>query len=91
MNSSKKNHKVLLILTHRRLGNDPTTLISVGAGWHTHLGILTDRLEGNQTEGFWSVHVPLEEDYKQLIRKQKTHFRNMNTASNNSNLENQQD
>jgi uncharacterized protein YndB with AHSA1/START domain len=66
----KKNDKVLLRLTHRRLGDDPTTLISVGAGWHTHLGILADRLEGKEPEGFWKVHVPLEKEYKQLISEQ---------------------
>ena len=41
------NPVVLLRFTHRKLGDDPTILISFGAGWHTHLGILADRLAGN--------------------------------------------
>lgn len=65
----KKNDKVLLRLTHRRLGDDPTTLISVGAGWHTHLGILIDVLEGNEPQGFWKVHLPLENEYSKLVGK----------------------
>lgn len=63
----KKNNKVLLRLTHRRLGDDLTTLSSVGAGWHTHLGILVDLLEGNEPQGFWKVHEPLEKEYSDLM------------------------
>ncbi len=63
----QKNNKVLLILTHVRLGDDPTVLISVGAGWHTHLGILIDRLEGNKTKGFWTVHNQMELEYSELM------------------------
>lgn len=63
----QKNNKVLLRLTHRRLGDDPATLISVGAGWHTHLGILIDRLEGNEPKGFWKVHNQMEKEYAQRI------------------------
>jgi len=63
----KKNDKVLLRLTHRRLGDDPTILISVASGWHTHLGILIDRLEGNEPKGFWSVHNKMEDVYRKQI------------------------
>jgi uncharacterized protein YndB with AHSA1/START domain len=62
-----KGDKVLLILTHRRLGVDPAILISVSSGWHTHLGILADRLEGNEPRGFWQVHNELEKEYGQII------------------------
>jgi uncharacterized protein YndB with AHSA1/START domain len=65
----KQNNKVLLTLTHVRLGDDPNILISVGAGWHTHLGILTDLLEGNPPKGFWTVHNRMEKEYEQLISK----------------------
>lgn len=65
----KKNNKVLLRLTHRRLGDDPSTLISVGAGWHTHLGILVDRLNGRAPKGFWSVHSKMEEVYEQRLQE----------------------
>jgi uncharacterized protein YndB with AHSA1/START domain len=64
----KKNNKVLLILTHVRLGDDPAVLISVGAGWHTHLGILIDRLEENPPRGFWEVHNRMETEYKQIVQ-----------------------
>ncbi|SMO94089.1 SRPBCC family protein [Gracilimonas mengyeensis] len=63
----KKDGKVLLRLTHRRLGDDLDTLSGVGAGWHTHLGILVDVLEGRKPKGFWSIHMPLEEEYKRIV------------------------
>lgn len=62
--------KVRLTLTHRRLGDDIDTLASVGSGWHTHLGILVDRLEGNEPKGFWTVHTRMEKEYKQIISGQ---------------------
>lgn len=62
-----KGENVLLVLTHRRLGDDPTILISVSSGWHTHLGILTDRLNGNEPQGFWSVHIRMEKEYGKII------------------------
>lgn len=63
----KQNNTVLLKLTHRRLGDDTFTLISVSAGWHTHLGILGDRLAGKQPESFWSMHTKMENIYKEVI------------------------
>lgn len=56
---------VVLVLTHRQLGDDPATLAGVAAGWHTHLGILVDHLDDRQPRGFWSTHVPLEGEYEQ--------------------------
>ncbi|HET6567013.1 MAG TPA: SRPBCC family protein [Rhodothermales bacterium] len=57
------NGGVLLVLTHRRLGDDPATLANVAAGWHTHLGILADHLNGRQPHGFWSTHTRMEAEY----------------------------
>ncbi|MEX0662649.1 MAG: SRPBCC family protein [Balneolaceae bacterium] len=65
----KKDEKVLLRLTHRRLGDDPDTLISVSSGWHTHLEILSDKLEGKKPKGFWKVHNRMEKEYEQIINK----------------------
>lgn len=65
----KENNRVLLILTHRRLGDDKDILISVASGWHTHLGILADRLNSKQPQGFWKVHNRLEQDYEVIISK----------------------
>lgn len=63
----KDDNKILLRLTHRKLGDDRDMLIGVGAGWHTHLGILADRLEGKKPKGFWSVHNKMEKAYAQRI------------------------
>jgi uncharacterized protein YndB with AHSA1/START domain len=65
-----KGDKVLLILTHVRLGDDPDILVSVSSGWHTHLGILADRLEGKEPQGFWKVHNQMEKEYGRLISEQ---------------------
>lgn len=62
-----KGDKVLLTLTHRHLGDDPETLIGVASGWHTHLGILVDRLSGKEPKGFWTVHNKMELDYGQRL------------------------
>lgn len=59
--------KVLLVLTHRRLGDDRDVLLSVAGGWHTHLGMLTDHLGGRTPQGFWSVHARLEEEYEKRL------------------------
>jgi uncharacterized protein YndB with AHSA1/START domain len=55
--------EVLLVLTHRRL---PSTamMVSVASGWDTHLGILIDRLSGDEPRGFWSNFGRLEAAYK---------------------------
>lgn len=65
-----QDEKVLLVLTHRRLGDDRDVLISVGAGWHTHLGILADRLKRKKPDGFWKVHNRMEKEYGQIISEQ---------------------
>lgn len=55
--------QVKLTLTHKRLTNANTRL-SVSAGWHTHLNILRDLLQGKTPQGFWRVHSQLEAEYK---------------------------
>ncbi|MFV3074402.1 SRPBCC family protein [Niveispirillum fermenti] len=55
--------KVRLILTHRRV-NSRAVMISVSAGWHTHLGILSAELEGAAAPGFWTLHTALEQEYE---------------------------
>lgn len=57
---------VLLVVTHRRLG-DPETMVSVASGWDAHLGILADRLAGDTPRGFWSTHARLEEIYRDRL------------------------
>lgn len=63
----QENDKVLLVLTHRRLGDDRDFVIGALAGWHTHLGILVDRLEGKEPKGFWKIHSKMEIKYSERV------------------------
>lgn len=62
---------VLLVLTHRRLP-DTEMMVRVASGWDTHLGILTDRLSGNEPRGFWSTFGRLETVYRQRFGTKDT-------------------
>ena len=57
---------VRLVLTHSQLP-DRQQMLSVAGGWHTHLGILSDRLAGREPAGFWATLVELEKEYQQRI------------------------
>lgn len=57
---------VLMVLTHRRLPNRGE-MLSVSAGWHTHIGILEDQLHGVEPRPFWSTHAKLEAEYERRI------------------------
>lgn len=57
---------VLLTVTHRRLGSREF-MVSVGAGWQTHLGILADHLNGRTPPPFWPTHSALEAEYGKRI------------------------
>jgi uncharacterized protein YndB with AHSA1/START domain len=57
-----RGQQVLLVVTHTRLP-DADNVLSVSAGWHAHLGILRDRLEGREPAGFWATHTRLEAEY----------------------------
>lgn len=61
-----RGKNVLLVVTHRRLA-DRATLVSVAAGWHAHLGILIDRLAGEEPRPFWTTHARLEAEYGKRI------------------------
>jgi uncharacterized protein YndB with AHSA1/START domain len=54
---------VLLALTHRRLA-DRALAASVAAGWHAHLAMLVDRLDGREPPSFWSVFGTLDGEYQ---------------------------
>ena len=56
--------RVRLVLTHRRLA-EGEEITGACAGWHTHLGILEDRLAGRTPDGFWRTHTRLEAEYEQ--------------------------
>jgi uncharacterized protein YndB with AHSA1/START domain len=54
--------KVRLVLTHRRLESGDK-ILSVSGGWHTHLDILVDVLEGHEPGAFWKKQTALEAEY----------------------------
>jgi len=59
--------RVLMVITHHKLGDKKTTLLSVSAGWHNHVGILIANLEGTVPAPFWKTHTELEAIYTKLI------------------------
>jgi len=63
----EKGDKVRLVLTHRRLSSLDEVL-SVSGGWHTHLDILEDVLEGREPQAFWKMHAPLDAEYERRYR-----------------------
>jgi uncharacterized protein YndB with AHSA1/START domain len=61
-----KGDKVLFVVTHRRL-DTRAGFISVAAGWHTHVGLLIDHLQGIAPRPFWATHGLLEKDYEKRL------------------------
>lgn len=61
-----RGDEVLLVVTHRRLRSHPE-MSSVAGGWHTHLGLLMDHLEGRPPRGFWSSHAAVEAEYARRL------------------------
>lgn len=53
---------VLLTLTHRRLAGTEERN-GVAAGWHAHLAILQDELEGKLRRAFWANHISIGAEY----------------------------
>jgi uncharacterized protein YndB with AHSA1/START domain len=58
--------KVRLILTHQGLNRD-SEFISVCAGWHTHLDVLSARMADGEPPRFWALHSALEEHYQSVF------------------------
>ncbi len=58
--------QVRLVVTHRRLP-DRAQMLSVAGGWHAHLGILIDRLNGRTPPNFWKTHARLESEYENRL------------------------
>lgn len=63
---SEQGDGVLLVLTHRRLATRDD-MVGVSGGWHTHLGILADRLAGREPESFWATFKRVDAEYEQRI------------------------
>lgn len=53
-----------LVVTHRRLDSHKQ-LLSVAAGWHTHIGILVDLLAESPPRRFWPEHSRLMTIYQE--------------------------
>jgi uncharacterized protein YndB with AHSA1/START domain len=63
---TSRGDDVLLVLTHRRLG-DRAAMVNVAGGWHSHLGILADNLDGREPRPFWSTHAKAAAEYEKRI------------------------
>lgn len=63
----EEGDKVRLVLTHSKLA-DLDEVLSVSGGWHTHLDILVDVLEGREPQAFWKAHSPIEAEYERRYR-----------------------
>jgi uncharacterized protein YndB with AHSA1/START domain len=63
---SPRGGEVLLVITHRRLG-DRKEIVGVASGWHTHVGILIDHLHSREPRPFWTTISRLEEEYEKRI------------------------
>src|SRR5439155_22200035 len=61
-----KGNEVMLTVIHRRLP-DRSTLLGVGAGWHSHLDVLVARTTGKEPPPFWDGLSRLRKDYDQRI------------------------
>lgn len=61
-----RGDKVLLVLTHRRIGGRKM-MLSVSGGWHTHLDILSARLREDVPAPFWSTYGRLESEYDRRL------------------------
>jgi uncharacterized protein YndB with AHSA1/START domain len=60
--------RVRLVLTHRRL-DGRKAMINVSGGWHTHLAVLEERLEGRTPPSFWTLFDGKEEEYERRFSK----------------------
>jgi uncharacterized protein YndB with AHSA1/START domain len=65
---SSRGKEVLLVLTHRKLAAR-AGMINVSGGWHVHLAILADILNGVDPRHFWPAFAKLEVDYEKRIPK----------------------
>jgi uncharacterized protein YndB with AHSA1/START domain len=57
---------VLLVVKHWQLTTREGKL-NVSTGWHTHLGVLGDLLNGKAPQPFWPRFVANEQVYEKLI------------------------
>jgi len=65
---SANGKDVLLIVTHRRL-RDRGEMVGVASGWHSHLGILDDQLNGREPRPFWTWIVKTKAEYEKRLTR----------------------
>ena len=63
---TEEGDKVRLVLTHRRLETSDVVL-SVSGGWHTHLNVLVDVLEGAALRPFYKMQAEYEAEYSRRM------------------------
>lgn len=63
---SMRGTEVLLVLTHKRLPNHKD-LLGISGGWHAHLDILVEHLNGRTAPAFWTKHAALNEEYTERL------------------------
>ena len=63
---TEEGDKVRLVLTHRRLDTKDIVL-SVSGGWHTHLNVLVDVLNGDTPRPFYKMQTQLETEYSERL------------------------
>lgn len=63
---SEKGEDVLLVLTHRNLATRGD-MINVSGGWHTHLEVLSQHLNGREPEPFWAMLGQVADEYERRL------------------------
>ncbi len=63
---SEEGEQVRLVLTHRRLETKDIVL-SVSGGWHTHLNVLVDVLNGLTPRPFYKMQTQFEAEYLERL------------------------
>jgi uncharacterized protein YndB with AHSA1/START domain len=59
----EEGKNVRLVLTHRRIA-DGNAAVNFSGGWHTHLAMLLEQLEGNPKTPFWTAFDGVEDEYR---------------------------
>ena len=58
--------RVRLTITHSRLASR-SSMLSGSGGWHTHIGVLVDRLAGRTPRPFWSSFQRMKQAYEPVV------------------------
>ena len=61
-----RDGEVLMVLTHRRL-RDRKAMVDVAGGWHVHVDVLIDVLNGREPQPFWSRLEKLATEYEKRL------------------------